>query len=100
MLAGFRNRKVGALGVLESTLTALCTVTIIPFMPNRWEASAGGFPAKVGNMAFLMKVLPAISVYLLKQDLARTLLARTAASGRELPRTAATLARSAPFHSG
>jgi len=53
--------------------TFLCTITIIPFMPDGWAKSAGGFPAMVGNVAFLMKdlVLLAVSVYLLKQDLIR-----------------------------
>jgi uncharacterized membrane protein YkgB len=54
-------------------VTFLCTVTIIPFMPDGWAPSAGGFPAMVGNVAFLMKdvVLLAVSFYLLKQDLLR-----------------------------
>jgi len=45
----------------------------IPFMPNGWAESAGGFPAMVGPVAFLMKdvVLLAVSVYLLKQDVTR-----------------------------
>jgi uncharacterized membrane protein YkgB len=49
------------------------TVTIIPFMPDGWAASAGGFPAMAGNVPFLMKdvVLFAASVYLLKQDVLR-----------------------------
>jgi hypothetical protein len=49
------------------------TVTIIPFMPNGWAASAGGFPAMTGNVPFLMKdvVLLAVSIYLLKQDVRR-----------------------------
>jgi len=49
------------------------TITIIPFMPDGWAASAGGFPAMVGNVAFLMKdvVLFAVSFYLLKQDVTR-----------------------------
>ena len=49
------------------------TVTIIPFMPDGWAASAGGFPAMAGNVPFLMKevVLFAVSVYLLKQDVLR-----------------------------
>ena len=44
-----------------------------PFMPDGWAHSAGGFPAMVGNVAFLMKdvVLLAVSFYLLKQDLVR-----------------------------
>ena len=42
-------------------------------MPDGWAPSAGGFPAMVGNVAFLMKdvVLLAVSFYLLKQDLVR-----------------------------
>jgi uncharacterized membrane protein YkgB len=49
------------------------TTTIIPFMPDGWAASAGGFPAMTEKVAFLMKdfVLLAVSVYLLKQDLQR-----------------------------
>ena len=49
------------------------TITIIPFMPDGWAASAGGFPAMQGNVAFLMKdvVLFAVSFYLLKQDVLR-----------------------------
>ncbi|UWZ82021.1 YkgB family protein [Occallatibacter riparius] len=71
LLAGFWNRKLGVLGALGSVVTFLCTVTIIPFMPDGWAPSAGGFPAMVGNVAFLMKdvVLLAVSFYLLKQDL-------------------------------
>jgi uncharacterized membrane protein YkgB len=51
----------------------MTTITIIPFMPDGWAASAGGFPAMTGNVPFLMKdlVLFAASVYLLKQDVAR-----------------------------
>jgi uncharacterized membrane protein YkgB len=73
LFAGFWNKKLGVLGALGSVFTFLCTVTIIPFMPDGWAASAGGFPAKVGNIAFLMKdvVLLAVSVYLLKQDTLR-----------------------------
>jgi uncharacterized membrane protein YkgB len=73
LLAGFWNKKLGVLGGLGSVITFLCTVTIIPFMPDGWAASAGGFPAMVGNVAFLMKdvVLLAVSVYLLKQDAGR-----------------------------
>jgi uncharacterized membrane protein YkgB len=57
--------------------TFLVTVTIIPLMPDGWAPSAGGFPAMVGNVAFLMKhvVLLAVSIYLLKQDLVRAMAA-------------------------
>ena len=73
LLAGFWNRNLGILGALGSVITFLCTVTIIPFMPDGWAPSAGGFPAMVGNVAFLMKdvVLLAVSFYLLKQDVCR-----------------------------
>jgi uncharacterized membrane protein YkgB len=76
LLAGFWNKKLGALGALGSVVTFLCTVTIIPFMPDGWAPSAGGFPAMVGNVAFLMKdvVLLAVSFYLLKQDVVRAAL--------------------------
>jgi uncharacterized membrane protein YkgB len=73
LLAGFWNKKLGVLGALGSVLTFITTVTIIPFMPDGWAPSAGGFPAMVGNVAFLMKdvVLLAVSFYLLKQDVVR-----------------------------
>jgi uncharacterized membrane protein YkgB len=73
LFSGFWNKKLGALGALASTVTFISTVTIIPFMPDGWEPSAGGFPAMSGNVPFLMKdvVLLAVSVYLLKQDLVR-----------------------------
>jgi uncharacterized membrane protein YkgB len=73
LLAGFWNKKLGVLGALGSVATFITTVTIIPFMPDGWAPSAGGFPAMVGNVAFLMKdvVLLAASVYLLKQDMLR-----------------------------
>ena len=47
--------------------------TFIPFIPDGWAASAGGFPAMTERGAFLMKdlVLFAASFYLLKQDALR-----------------------------
>ena len=73
LLAGFWNRKAGVLGALGSVATFVGTVTIIPFMPNGWAESAGGFPAMVGAVPFLMKdvVLLAVSIYLLKEDVRR-----------------------------
>jgi uncharacterized membrane protein YkgB len=73
LFLGFWNKKAGMLGAIGSVVTFLCTVTIIPFTPNGWAPSAGGFPAMVGNVAFLMKdvVLLAASFYLLKQDALR-----------------------------
>lgn len=76
LLAGFWNKKLGVLGALGSVATFVSTITIIPFMPDGWAASAGGFPAMTGNIPFLMKdvVLLAVSFYLLKQDVARATL--------------------------
>ena len=73
LFLGFWNKKLGILGALGSCVTFLMTITIIPFMPDGWAASAGGFPAMQGNVAFLMKdlVLFAVSFYLLKQDVIR-----------------------------
>jgi uncharacterized membrane protein YkgB len=90
LLAGFWNKKLGVLGALGSIVSFLCTVTIIPFLPNGWEASAGGFPAMVGNVAFTMKdvVLLAVSFYLLKQDVLRV---ASDASIDELIRTSSTV---------
>ncbi len=73
LFIGFWNKRLGILGAIGSIATFVGTVTIIPFMPNGWAPSAGGFPAMVGNVPFLMKdvVLLAVSVYLLKEDVAR-----------------------------
>jgi uncharacterized membrane protein YkgB len=73
LLAGFWNRRIGLLGDIGSIATFIGTVTIIPFMPDGWDPSAGGFPAMTGNVPFLMKdvVLLAVSIYLFKQDLAK-----------------------------
>jgi uncharacterized membrane protein YkgB len=73
LFAGFWNKKLGVLGALGSVATFITTITIIPFMPDGWAPSAGGFPAMVGNVAFLMKdvALLAVSFYLLKQDVIR-----------------------------
>jgi uncharacterized membrane protein YkgB len=70
---GFWNKKAGVLGAIGSVATFMTTVTIIPFMPDGWAASAGGYPAMTGNVPFLMKdvVLLAVSSYLLKQDVMR-----------------------------
>ena len=73
LFLGFWNKKLGILGALGSSITFIATVTIIPFMPDGWDAAAGGFPAMTGNVPFLMKdvVLFAASVYLLRQDVMR-----------------------------
>jgi uncharacterized membrane protein YkgB len=73
LFAGFWDKRLGILGAAGSAVTFIMTVTIIPFMPDGWDASAGGFPAMTGNIPFLMKdvVLLAASLYLLKQDVER-----------------------------
>jgi uncharacterized membrane protein YkgB len=85
LFAGFWNKPAGVVGAVISCATFVTTVTIIPFMPDGWAASAGGFPAMTGNVPFLMKdvVLLAVSVYLLKQDARRVLLAAGQSRGRE-----------------
>ncbi len=73
LFLGFWDKRVGILGAAGSAATFIMTVTIIPFMPDGWAESAGGFPAMAGNVPFLMKdvVLLAASIYLLKQDVVR-----------------------------
>lgn len=73
LFLGFWNKRLGMLGALGSCFSFVATITIIPFAPDGWAASAGGFPAMTGIVPFLMKdlVLLAVSFYLLKQDLAR-----------------------------
>jgi uncharacterized membrane protein YkgB len=75
LFAGFWDKRLGILGALGSTITFATTFTIIPFMPKGWDPMAG-FPAMAGEVPFLMKdiVLLAVSIHLLKQDLARVLL--------------------------
>lgn len=82
LFAGYWNKRLGILGALGSCFTFLATSTIIPFMPDGWAVSAGGFPAMTEKVAFLMKdiVLFAVSVYLLRQDVIRTSVFKTAIS--------------------
>lgn len=70
---GFWNKRLGILGALGAIFSFLATITIIPFIPNGWAASAGGFPAMTETVAFLLKdlVLLAASIYLLRQDVVR-----------------------------
>jgi uncharacterized membrane protein YkgB len=73
LLAGFWNKNLGILGAIGSCFSFIATLTIIPFLPTAWTASAGGFPAMSADGAFLMKdlVLFAASFYLLRQDVIR-----------------------------
>jgi uncharacterized membrane protein YkgB len=83
LFLGFWNKKLGILGALGSCVSFIMTVSIIPFMPNGWAASAGGFPAMTGNVPFLMKDvgLFAVSIYLLRQDVMRASLPADSATG-------------------
>jgi uncharacterized membrane protein YkgB len=76
---------LGILGALGSCFSFLATITIIPFIPNGWAPSAGGFPAMTETVAFLLKdlVLLAVSVYLLRQDILRV-----SQSAKESPQAA------------
>jgi uncharacterized membrane protein YkgB len=87
LLLGFWNKELGILGALGSCFSFIATFTIIPFMPDGWAASAGGFPAMTEKVAFLMKdlVLLAASFYLLKQDLARAALPGQVSGGLQEP---------------
>lgn len=82
LFAGFWNKKLGIVGAIGSCFAFLATVTIIPFFPNGWAASAGGFPAMTEHVAFLMKdlVLLAVSAYLLRQDVVRLSLSQKESS--------------------
>lgn len=84
LFAGFWNKKLGILGALGSCFSFIATSTIIPFMPDGWAASAGGFPAMTEHVAFLMKdlVLFAASFYLLKEDVVRASVATEPALNR------------------
>jgi uncharacterized membrane protein YkgB len=78
LFLGFWNKKLGVLGALGSTFSFIATFSIFPFAPGAWESAAGGFPAMTIVSAFLLKdlVLLVVSVYLLKQDVARVIEAR------------------------
>lgn len=78
---GFWNKKAGILGALGSISTFIATITVLPFVPDAWLGEAGGFPAMNMTGAFLLKdlVLLVVSVYLLKQDVARVIEARVSA---------------------
>ena len=86
LFLGFWNKNLGILGALGSCFSFIATVTIIPFMPDGWAPSAGGFPAMTEKVAFLMKdlVLLAVSFYLLKQNVMRVSLAAQRVVPQEL----------------
>jgi uncharacterized membrane protein YkgB len=96
LLLGFWNKQLGILGALGSCFAFIATVTILPFIPNGWATSAGGFPAMTETAAFLMKdlVLFAASVYLLKQDVVRASLSGKHLQGSLMSGQTSTLASS------
>lgn len=87
LFLGFWNKQLGILGALGSVFSFISTTTIIPFIPNGWAPSAGGFPAMTETVAFLLKdlVLLAVSIYLLRQDVLRLV----PSTGRESSESAA-----------
>src|SRR2546429_8083218 len=73
LFLGFWNKRLGILGALGSCAAFLGTATIIPFMPDGWAASAGGFPAMAGERPVLLQepvLFPGLG-YLFKQDVAK-----------------------------
>ena len=84
LFLGFWNKKLGILGALGSCVSFIMTVTIIPFMPDGWAASAGGFPAMTGNVPFLMKdvVLFAASCLFAEAGCRESVSFRPACAGR------------------
>ena len=79
LFSGFWNKKLGVLGAIGACFVFISTISIIPFLPDAWAKSAGGFPAMTDMVAFLMKDigLLALSLYLLRQDLIRVLRSTT-----------------------
>jgi uncharacterized membrane protein YkgB len=79
LFSGFWNKKLGVLGAIGACFVFISTISIIPFLPDAWAKSAGGFPAMTDMVAFLMKDfgLLALSLYLLRQDLIRVLSSTT-----------------------
>jgi uncharacterized membrane protein YkgB len=79
LFSGFWNKKLGVLGAIGACFAFISTISIIPFLPDAWAKSAGGFPAMTDMVAFLMKDigLLALSLYLLRQDLIRVLRSTT-----------------------
>ncbi|MGC1967388.1 MAG: DUF417 family protein [Candidatus Acidiferrales bacterium] len=59
---GFWNKTAGVLGAPGGIASFVSTTTIIPFMPDGWAASAGGFRAMTERVAFLMKDLALLAV--------------------------------------
>jgi uncharacterized membrane protein YkgB len=54
LFAGFWNKKLGILGALGACFAFISTISIIPFLPDAWAKSAGGFTAMTDMVAFLI----------------------------------------------
>ena len=78
----FGIRKLVYLGALESCVTFVGTLTMLPFVPGAWHSGASGFRAMTIVSAFLLKdlVLLVVSVYLLRQDVSRVVSSRDASN--------------------
>ena len=61
---GFWNKTAGVLGALGGIASFVGTTTIIPFMPDGWAASAGGFPAMTEKVLLDEGLRPACRVFL------------------------------------
>src|SRR5260370_22636060 len=55
LFLGFWSERLGILGALGSCASFIGTVTIIPFMPDGWAASACAFSSKAGPGPVLPK---------------------------------------------
>jgi uncharacterized membrane protein YkgB len=73
LLLGLWSARLGVVGAVGSACAAATGLSVIPFVPDGWDAAAGGFPAMTGSVPFLLKdiVILAVSIYLIKQDLLR-----------------------------
>src|SRR5437773_10717815 len=73
LFLGFWHKRLGVLGALGSCAAFLGTATIIPFMPDGWAPSAGGFPGLAGDVPVFMEdvVLFGVSGRLVHLDGAR-----------------------------
>ena len=78
----FGIRKLVYLGALESCVTFVSALTMLPFVPGAWHSGASGFQAMTIVSAFLLKdlVLLVVSVYLLRQDVSRVVSSRDASN--------------------
>jgi uncharacterized membrane protein YkgB len=82
LFLGFWDKRLGVLGALGACATFVGTVTIIPFMPDGWAASAGGFPAMTGNIPLPDEGCGSLRRILLSAEAGRRACRRFAQHGR------------------